>query len=105
MILIKSFTKGTLYDHFNLIYMYLSEGDKIRECYSYLKLMIQARCFFSQNILLNKFPLYDSIDIKICYNRVKISNKARNMKYFAIKPVGWNFLLLLIQEIGLQLCA
>ena len=42
MILIKSFLAGVLYDCFKLIYAYLM-GDKVRECYSCLKTMIQAQ--------------------------------------------------------------
>ena len=41
MLLIRSFLTGFLYDCFNL-YAYLNEGDKVRECYSCLKMMIQA---------------------------------------------------------------
>ena len=39
MLLIKSFLTEALYDRFKLIYGYSNEGDKVRECYSYLKLM------------------------------------------------------------------
>ena len=42
MILIKSFLAGVLYDRFKLRYMYLSEGVKVRGCYSCLKMIIQA---------------------------------------------------------------
>ena len=42
MILIKSFLTGNLYDCFKLIQTYLNEKDKVRECYSSLKLTIQA---------------------------------------------------------------
>ena len=42
MILIKSFLTGVLYDCFILMYVYLNEGDKVRECYSFLRMMIQA---------------------------------------------------------------
>ena len=45
MILIKSFhifETGVLYNCFELIYTYLNQGDKIRECYSCLNMMIQA---------------------------------------------------------------
>ena len=41
-ILIKSFLPGVLYDCFKLIYVYLNEGDKVRECYGFLKMMMQA---------------------------------------------------------------
>ena len=42
MILIKSFLTEVSYDRFKLIYAYLNEGEKIRECYSCLKMIIQA---------------------------------------------------------------
>ena len=40
MILIKSFLTGVLCDWVKLIYPCLNEGDKVRECYSCLKMMI-----------------------------------------------------------------
>ena len=39
---IKSFLTGVLHDRFKLIYTYLNEGDKIRECYSCLKMIMQS---------------------------------------------------------------
>ena len=42
MILIKSLLPGVLYDCFKLIYLYLNEEDNVRECYSCLKMTIQA---------------------------------------------------------------
>ena len=42
MIFIKSFSTGVLYDCLKLIHLYLNEGDKVRECYSCLKMMVQA---------------------------------------------------------------
>ena len=50
-ILIKSFITGVLYDYFSIhftlydffICAYLNEGDKVRECYGCLKMMIQAQ--------------------------------------------------------------
>ena len=42
MTFIKSFLTGGLYDCFKPKYAYLNEGDNIRECYSCLKMMIQA---------------------------------------------------------------
>ena len=44
-ILIKSFLTGVLYDRFKLIHAYLNEGDKVRECYSCLKTVIQAHFY------------------------------------------------------------
>ena len=52
MVLIKSFLTEALYDRSKLIFGTLNEGDKVRECYSCLKLMIQAHLhvgFFFQN--------------------------------------------------------
>ena len=55
----------SLYDCFKLIYMYLNEGDKVRECYSCLKMIVQAHLhvgffsiFFIKRALLNQFYLY-----------------------------------------------
>ena len=45
MILIKSFFPGILHVSLKLIYTSLNERDKVRECYSCLKLMIQAHLF------------------------------------------------------------
>ena len=46
MILIKSFGQGFfLYDRFKFIYAYLNEGNKIRECYSCLKMMIKTHLY------------------------------------------------------------
>ena len=36
--------RWVLYDCFKPIHAYLNEGDKIRECYGRLKMMIQANC-------------------------------------------------------------
>ena len=65
MILIKSFLKGVLHDCFKLIYAYLNEGDKVRECYSCLTMMIQAHLhvgffmiFFIDRASLKRFYLY-----------------------------------------------
>ena len=49
MIPVKSFLTGALYDSFKLIYAYLSEGDKVHECCSCFKMMMQSHlhvCFF-----------------------------------------------------------
>ena len=47
MILIKSFITGVLHDCSKLIYAYLNEGNKIHECYSCLKMMMQAHLHVS----------------------------------------------------------
>ena len=65
MILIKSFVTGVLYDYFRLIYAYLNEGDKVRKCYSCLKMIVQAHLhagfstiFFIKRASLKRFYLY-----------------------------------------------
>ena len=65
MILIKSFLTGTLNDCFKLIYTYLNEGDKVCECYSSLKMVIQTHLhvgfltvFFTTRVSLKRFYLY-----------------------------------------------
>ena len=59
------FITRVLYDRFKLVYAYLSEGEKVRECYSCLKMMIQAHLhvgtftiFFTKRALLKQFYLY-----------------------------------------------
>ena len=42
MILMKSFLTEVLYDRFKLIYTYLNEENKVRECYSCFKMIIQV---------------------------------------------------------------
>ena len=64
VILIKSsFLIGVLYDYFELIYVYLDEGDRVRECYHCL--MIQAHLhvgfmtiFFIKPASIKSFYLY-----------------------------------------------
>ena len=65
MILIKSFLTRVLYDCFKLINVYLNEGDKVRECYSCLKIVIQAQLYVSFSTIfiikrasLKRFYLY-----------------------------------------------
>ena len=65
MILIKSFLTEVLYDCFKLMYVYLNEGYRVRECYSCLKMMIQAHLhvafftiFFIKLASLKRFYLY-----------------------------------------------
>ena len=76
MILIKSLLTGVLYDSFKLIYAYLNEADKVRECYNCLKMMMQAnlhvRFFFT--ILFVKCASIKRfyLDMKLLYSiRVK----------------------------------
>ena len=42
MILVKSYLTEVLHDCFKLAYANVNEGDKVRKCYSCLKLMMQA---------------------------------------------------------------
>ena len=88
MIFIKSFLTGILHDCVKLTSAYVNEGDNFWECYSCLKMMIQASlhvCFFSQNFLLSVHHLNDSIYIKNCCNQARFSNKKIIMKCLAIK--------------------
>ena len=62
MVLTKSFLAEALYDRFKLVYGYLNEGEKVRECYSYLKLMIQGylhagflKIFLMKHVSLKRF--------------------------------------------------
>ena len=65
MILMKSFLTEVLYDRLKLIYTYLNEENKVRECYSCLKMIIQAHLhvgfftiFFIKRASLKRFYLY-----------------------------------------------
>ena len=52
MILIKPFITGVLYDYFKLICAHINEGDKIRECYSCVKMIVQA------HLNVDFFPIF-----------------------------------------------
>ena len=57
MILVKSFLTRVSYDCFKVMYAYLNEGDKVRECYRYLKMIVQApicMMFFFHNIFIKR---------------------------------------------------
>ena len=65
MIFIKSFLAEVSYDCVKLISVYVNEGDKVCECYSCLKMMIQVSlhvCFFTKFFIkhasLKRFYLY-----------------------------------------------
>ena len=81
MILIKSFFTGVLYDCFKLIYLYLNEGDKVRECYSCLKIWAQLHVDFSTFFSLNVHHLNDSIYIW--------NNQAQFLNKKMIRSVWW----------------
>ena len=56
---------GVLYHCFKLMYAYLNEGDKVCECYSCLKMVIQAHLhvgfftiYFIKRASLKRFYLY-----------------------------------------------
>ena len=81
MIFIKSFLTGVLHDCFKLMYAYLNEGDKVRKCYSCLKMIIQAhlhvgffKIFFIKRSLFKRFYLYMK---KYC-NQAQPLNKKNN---------------------------
>ena len=64
MILLKPFLTEVLYDCSKLIYVYLNEGDKVREYYSCLKMIVQGHLhvgfstiFFIKRALLKWFYL------------------------------------------------
>ena len=78
MILIKSFLTWVLYDCFKLIYAYLNEADKVRECYNCLKIMMQANLhvrFFLQYCLLNAHQLNGSIYRRNCCTQTELKHK------------------------------
>ena len=72
---------GGLYDCFKLLYAYWNEGEKICECYSCLKMVIQVH--FS----LNVHHLNDSIYIWNCYNQTQFLKQKNNHEVFC----DWNF--------------
>ena len=64
MVLIKSFPTKALYDRSKFTYMYLNEVDKIRECHSCLKVIIQAHSHvgFSKYVFWTKLNKPTVID-------------------------------------------
>ena len=89
MILIKSFLTGVLNDCFQLINVYLNEEDKVRKCYSCLKVMIQAHLqadfftkFFSKRASLKRFHLYMKL-LQSSTNFKKNNSKCLAIKIFA----------------------
>ena len=42
IVIIKSFLTEVLRDHFKVLNVFLNEGDKVGECYSCMKLMIET---------------------------------------------------------------
>ena len=64
MVLIKSFPTKASYDRSKFTYMYLNEGDKIRECHSCLKVIIQAHSHvgFSKYVFWTKLNKPTVID-------------------------------------------
>ena len=87
MILIKSLLTRVLYDCFKLIYAYLNEGDKVRECYSCLK-MLGFLQYFSLNV---HYYLNDYFCVWNCWNQAQFLNKKLIMKCLAIKITASNF--------------
>ena len=88
MILIKSFLTGVLYDSFRLIYTYVNEVDKVRECYSCLEIMMQARLhvvfFFTVFIIKRASFKRFYLHMKPC-NQAQFLNKKIIMKCLEIK--------------------
>ena len=94
MIVIKCFLAGILYDCFKLIYAYLNEGDKGRECYSCLRLIVQAHLhvgfftvFFIKRASLKRFYFY----MRNYFNQAQFLIKKIIMKCLAIKIFAWIF--------------
>ena len=87
MVPIKSFLTGVLHGCFKLIYQYLNEGDKVRECYSCLKLMVHGylHIAISYCFWLHVHDLSDSNYIWNCCNQAQFLNKTIVMKCLAIK--------------------
>ena len=89
MSLIKSFI---LYDCFKLIYAYLNEGNKVRECYGCLKMMIQAylhvgffTIFFIKRVSLKRFYLYMKLLQSSTISKQKNNHKVSCDYNFCIK--------------------
>ena len=86
MILIKSFLTRVLYDCFKLICVCLNEGDKVRECYSYLKTVIQAQLHvgFSTIFIIKRASvilfIYETVAIKHHFETKKIIMKCLTIK-------------------------
>ena len=80
--------------------MYLNEGDKVRECYSCLKMIVQAHLhvgffsiFFIKRALLKQFYLY----VKMLQSSTIFKQKLI-MKCLVVKIFARNFLQLPIQK-------
>ena len=61
------FLNRVLYDCFKLVHAYSNEGDKVRECYNCLKMMIQAYLhvvFFHTIIKRASLIIYETVAIK-----------------------------------------
>ena len=79
IILIKSLLTRVLYDCFKLIYAYLNERDKVCECYSCLKMVIQAHLhtgFFTISFIKRASETVE---------KHNFLNKRNNYKCLAIK--------------------
>ena len=75
MILIKSFLTGILYDCFKRIYASLNEGDKVRECYSCWKMMIQSHLQVGFSLNVHHFMIlfiYETVAFKRNFKTKKI---------------------------------
>ena len=95
MILIKYSLTVVFYGHFRLIYVPFNEVDKVRECYSYLKLIIQARfnesfskTYFTKPVSLKRFYWYmKQLQLSTLFKQRNIHGVSCNwifcMKYLA----------------------
>ena len=76
MIYIKPFLAGVLYNCFKLIHAYLNEGHKVRECYSCLKIIVQAHLY------VGFFPIFSikCASLKRFYLYVKMLQSSTILK-------------------------
>ena len=77
----QTFLTGVLYHCLKLLYAYLNEGDNFYECYSCLKMVIQAHLHvgfftisFSKRASLKRFHLY----LKLLQSSTIFLNKKNN---------------------------
>ena len=78
MVLIKSFLTEALYNRSKLFYGYSNEGDKVGECYSCLKFMIQTylrvdflKTFFIKHVSLKGTVM--QIEKPLINDRLRVS--------------------------------
>lgn len=81
MVAIKSFLTEVLRDHFKVLYVYLNEGDKVGECYSRVKLMIET------NLHVGFFTItfFKHFLLKRIYWYIKLLNYLKIINCIALK--------------------